>query len=173
MCAPRSLLQRAPQQALAPGTRFAGAVDSTFENGFYLTLELCNGQRVQGVMYRRSSQQQHPAKMESAVGTGLEHMCADSAAVEYNSSMPKCQQQQHAAAREGPAKRQKLAGEAAPAPQQVPPQPRSALFFFASSITPEQVCRCFPHGRSDVLHASRMDLLHAVHCSKPEPTPLP
>eukprot|EP00798_Chlamydomonas_sp_ICE-L_P015094 gene15094-21148_t len=34
---------------LHPGTRFSGGVDSSFEQGYYITLELGNGQRVQGM----------------------------------------------------------------------------------------------------------------------------
>eukprot|EP00798_Chlamydomonas_sp_ICE-L_P028804 gene28804-31993_t len=37
---------------LQTGVRFSGTVESTFENGYNLSLELANGQRIQGTMYR-------------------------------------------------------------------------------------------------------------------------
>eukprot|EP00798_Chlamydomonas_sp_ICE-L_P018950 gene18950-25520_t len=63
---------------LQTGTHFSGTVDSSFEHGYYLTLELPNGQRIRAPMYQGPKSHggnQHHA--DSAMAPGSKHVHMD------------------------------------------------------------------------------------------------
>ena len=108
-------------------------------------LSLCCLQ-VQGVMYRRPphAQQQLMSRLAGASARGngdLDQHCSGSPPAKCNSGMAAAA----AAAMEAKQrKRQQVGSSGAGHPgAMLPslPQPRSALFFFASTVTPEQVNR--------------------------------
>eukprot|EP00798_Chlamydomonas_sp_ICE-L_P001998 gene1998-33421_t len=123
---------------LLPGARFSGTVDSINDGVFNLTLELSTGQRIQGVMYCKPPPSSYSQQYkEGTVVTGSQNLGGGESSMAHSSHS----QQQSRAATEGQVHKRMKTEHAADGP--VPP--RSALFFFASSVPHTEVTAAFPN----------------------------